>query len=68
MSAIFGTQKLDATRAMLGVIHVYWKVTLRNTNTTLLLRVMKQPLDTIEAHSNNCVVGDPSAEATGTGV
>ena len=27
---------------------------LRNTNTTLLLRVLKQALDTIEAHSNNC--------------
>ena len=29
---------------------------LRNTNTTLLLRVLKQALDTIEAHSNNCVI------------
>ena len=29
---------------------------LRNTNTTLLLRVLKQALDTIDAHWNNCVI------------
>ena len=65
VSAISGTQKLDAT----GHVGRHPRILegLRSTNTTLFLRVLKQALDTIEAHSNNCVIYS-GAEAIGTGV